>query len=154
MEIRLAQENDIDSIRKMIEYTCNVSFAPYYPNLFIKNIIAYLNGKTLLDRMNKCHFYVAVLQNNIVGCGAIAGYGKSNVKSVILTFFVHPDYQRKGIGKELMKTLEQDEYFIRAKRIEIPASIPGLPFYKKMGYSHKDGKLHYENGHFSLEKYR
>ena len=38
-----------------------------------------------------------------------------------------------------MNTLENDEYFLRAKRIEIPASITGVPFYLKMGYHYKDG---------------
>jgi acetyltransferase, GNAT family len=27
--------------------------------------------------------------------------------------------------------LEKDEYFLRAKRIEVPASITAVPFYKK-----------------------
>ena len=55
----------------------------------------------------------------------------------------------KDYQKELMDALiavqtpehvlEQDEYFLRAKRIEIPASITGVPFYLKMGYHYKDG---------------
>ena len=35
--------------------------------------------------------------------------------------------------------LEHDEFFLRAKRIEIPASITGVPFYIKMGYHYKNG---------------
>ena len=37
------------------------------------------------------------------------------------------------------KTLEEDEYFLRAKRIEILASITAMPFYRKMGYDYKNG---------------
>lgn len=36
-----------------------------------------------------------------------------------------------------METLEQDDYFFRAKRIEIPASITAVKFYKKFGYDYK-----------------
>lgn len=43
------------------------------------------------------------------------------------------------LTKLLIHTLEQDEYFQRAQRIEIPASITGVPFYKKMGYEYKNG---------------
>jgi len=39
----------------------------------------------------------------------------------------------------IINTLEMDEYFLRASRIEIPASKTALPFYQKMGYDFKNG---------------
>ncbi|MBR5454719.1 MAG: GNAT family N-acetyltransferase [Rikenellaceae bacterium] len=53
--------------------------------------------------------------------------------------FVLPEYQRKGVGRKIMETLENDEYFLRAKRVEIPASITACEFYKKFGYTYKNG---------------
>ena len=50
-----------------------------------------------------------------------------------------PEYQGKGIGRAIIDTLENDIYYLRAKRIEIPASITGVPFYLKMGYHFKNG---------------
>lgn len=44
-----------------------------------------------------------------------------------------PEYQGKGVGRKIIETLEGDEFFLRAKRIEIPASFTGAPFYEKMG---------------------
>ena len=35
--------------------------------------------------------------------------------------------------------MEEDEYFLRARRVEIPASITGCGFYRKLGYDYKDG---------------
>ena len=56
---------------------------------------------------------------------------------------------------KIVETLEHDEFALRAKRIEIPASITGLPFYQKMGYSFKDGKETIDEEHlYRLEKYR
>jgi len=37
----------------------------------------------------------------------------------------------RKIGRKIIETLEKDEYFLRAKRIEVPASITAVPFYKK-----------------------
>ncbi len=37
------------------------------------------------------------------------------------------------------KMQKQDELFLRANRIEIPASITACEFYKKMGYNYKNG---------------
>lgn len=53
-----------------------------------------------------------------------------------------------------MKKLESDEYFLRADRIEIPASITALSFYQKMGYDFKNGVDYIdEEGLYRLEKF-
>ena len=59
--------------------------------------------------------------------------------SCFFTIFVHPDYQGKGIGRLIIGTLERDDFYLRAKRIEVPASITAVPFYLKMGYAFKGG---------------
>ena len=41
---------------------------------------------------------------------------------------VLPDYQGKGIGRKIIETLENDEYGLRANRIEIPASITVIDY--------------------------
>ena len=55
----------------------------------------------------------------------------------------------------MIKTLEQDEFALRAKRIEIPASITACAFYRKLGYDYKNGVNQTdEEGLFRLEKFR
>ena len=59
------------------------------------------------------------------------------------------------VGRLIVETLEKDEYFTRAKRIEIPASITGIPFYLKMGYNYKNGITEPDEEHLiRLEKFR
>jgi hypothetical protein len=59
------------------------------------------------------------------------------------------------VGRSIFEKLEQDEYFIRAKRIEIPASITGVPFYQKMGYGFKNGISEPDEEHvIRMEKIR
>ena len=66
-----------------------------------------------------------------------------------------PEYQGKGIGTKIIETLEQDELFMRAARIEIPASITATEFYRKFGYDYKNGvKELDEEHHYRLEKFR
>ena len=68
---------------------------------------------------------------------------------------MHPEYQGRGIGRRIVETLEKDEYALRAKRIEIPASITGAPFYLKLGYRYKDGITEPDEEQLlRLEKYR
>ena len=99
--------------------------------------------------------YVVCDKARIVGCGAIAGYWGSATESILLTIFVLPECQRKGIGKQIIQTLEQDDYFLRANRIEIPASITAVEFYRKMGYEYKNGIKELDDEQvYRLEKFR
>ena len=52
-------------------------------------------------------------------------------------------------------TLESDILFLKAERIEIPASITAVEFYRKKGYDYKNGikELDHEQ-HYRLEKFR
>ncbi|MBE6038372.1 MAG: GNAT family N-acetyltransferase [Anaerofustis stercorihominis] len=99
--------------------------------------------------------YVVCDKARIVGCGAIAGYRGSTTESILLTIFVLPGYQGKGIGKQIIQTLERDEFFLRAKRIEIPSSITAVDFYRKMGYEYKNGIAELDDEQvYRLEKFR
>ena len=64
-------------------------------------------------------------------------YHNKEDESYIMIVFVLPEYIGKGIGKKIMNALENDEYFLKSKRIEITSSITALGFYKKLGYKHK-----------------
>ena len=77
----------------------------------------------VLQIASYAHMYVFELENQIVGVGAISSFWGSETESILLTIFVLPELHGKGIGRIIIQALEQDEFFIRANRIEIPASI-------------------------------
>lgn len=80
--------------------------------------------------------------------------GVKKDESSFFNIFVLPEYQGKGIGRQIIQTLEQDTFFKRARRIEVPASITGLKFYQKMGYSFKNGiDIIDDEGLYRLEKF-
>ena len=107
------------------------------------------------ERASWTHFYVAEECDTIIGCGAIGPYWGSETESSLFTIFVLPECQGKGIGRKIIETLEQDEYFFRAKRVEVPASITGVGFYRKLGYDYKNGiDCPAEERLFRLEKFR
>ena len=72
----------------------------------------------------------------------------------MLTVYVLPDLIGHGIGTAIIHALENDEYFLRAKRIEIPSSITAVNFYRKMGYRFKDGGGRDDEGLIRMEKLR
>lgn len=109
----------------------------------------------VLQVASYAHMYVFEVDDKIVGTGSISSYWGSETESILLTIFVLPEYHSKGIGSKIIETLEQDELFLRANRIEIPASITATEFYRKFGYNYKNGvKELDEEHHYRLEKFR
>ncbi len=101
------------------------------------------------------NMYVVLDGKEIVGTGSIASFWGSCEESILLTIFVLPKHHKKGIGRLIMETLENDELFLRSKRIEIPASITAHKFYEKFGYKFKNGlKVLDDEGHYRMEKFR
>ncbi len=149
MKIELMKENEIDETCEMILRACRCSeFARFYPNKYIT-----CSREALKQKAEMGHFYVVKDNGKIIGCGGIGPYWGSKTESWIFTIAVDPDYQKKGIGTKIIDFLENDEYAKRASRLEVHAGISAIPFYRKLGYEHKNGDLCYKDGHFDLEKF-
>ena len=155
MHIRKFAETDAKEVSDLIIRTLMISNTKDYPAEMILELTRRMQPEDILERARRTHFYVAEENNVIVGCGAIGPYWDKTDESSLFTIFVLPEYQGRGIGRRIVETLEKDEYALRAKRIEIPASITGLEFYKKLGYDYKDNvTVPDEEGLYRLEKYR
>ena len=155
MEIRRFKETDAQEVSALIAKTLRTTNAKDYSSEFIENEVKVLTPEYIAWRASWTHFYVVCEGETIIGCGAIGPYWGSETESSLFTIFVLPAYQGRGIGREIIRTLEQDEFALRAKRIEIPASITACEFYRKMGYDYKSGvNQEDEEGLYRLEKFR
>ena len=155
MKIRRMTDQDAPAVSALIVTTIRISNVGDYPAELMEELIKTQTPEHVLQRASWTHFYVAEEKGAIIGCGAIGPYWGKEDESSLFSIFVHPDYQGKGIGRAIVETLEQDEFALHAKRIEIPASITGLPFYQKMGYSFKNGNTELDEEQlYRLEKIR
>ena len=155
MIIRLFEQKDAAEVARLVARTLKESNSKDYSAEYIDESIASLSAEVLIKRAREEHMYVACDNGQIIGCGAIAGYWGSTTESILLTIFVLPEYQCKGVGSRIIRALEQDEYFLRAKRIEIPASITAVEFYRKMGYDYKNGIAELDDEQiYRMEKFR
>ena len=155
MNIRRFKEEEANEVSDLIRNTIRISNTKDYPLELMNLLIETETPEHVLERASWTHFYVAEDEGKIVGCGAIGPFWGKEDESGLFTIFVHPEYQRKGVGRAIIETLEKDEYFLRAKRIEIPASITGVPFYLKMGYHFKNGIKEPDDEHLiRMEKNR
>ena len=155
LEIRRFENNDASTVSKLIcRNFLEVNIKDYSKDE-MESLSEIYDSDKVLTVAGYVHMYVVCINNKIVGCGSISSFWGKMDESIFLSIFVLPKLQGNGIGRKIIETLEKDEFFLRAKRIEIPASITALGFYKKMGYAYKDGigKLD-DEGHYRLEKFR
>ena len=139
MIARRFEEKDAEAVSQLIRTTIEISNRKDYPGELMDELIRSETPEHVLGRAAWTHMYVIQDGEKIVGCGAIGPYWGKEDESSLFTIFVLPEYQGRGVGRKIMETLEADEYFLRARRIEIPASITGVPFYLRMGYHYKNG---------------
>lgn len=155
MTIRRFAEKDAPEVSALIAKTLRTTNRKDYSEAYIENDVKMFTPDFIIERASWTHFYVVCDEEAIIGCGAIGPYWGKEDESSLFTIFVLPEYQGKGIGRKIIETLEQDEFFFRAKRIEIPASITALGFYRKMGYDYKNGvDTVDEEQLYRLEKFR
>ncbi len=153
--IRRFERSDAQAVAALIARTLREVNIRDYSAEYIEDSVGKMSAGNILDRAGWTHFYVALDGAAIIGCGAIGPYWGSDIESSLFTIFVLPDYQKRGVGRLIMETLESDEYFLRARRIEIPASITGCGFYRTFGYDYKGGVTEPDGeGLLRLEKHR
>ena len=155
MLIRRFQSGDEDAVSRMISRALRISNAKDYSFSEIEDLVRYMSPEHISECASKRHFYVAEEDTVPVGCASIAPFWGKTDESGIFTVFVDPDLQRHGIGRRLLAAVESDEFFLRAKRIEIAASITAVGFCMKLGYRPKNGSFVPDEEHLiRMEKHR
>ena len=155
MLIRRFTEADAQAVSTMIARTLREVNSRDYPPEYIEADVAALSPEAILGRAVWQHFYVAEEVGTMVGCGAIGPYWGREDESSLFTIFVLPEYHGRGVGRAIVEALEEDEFFLRAKRVEIPASITAQGFYRRMEYNYKNGvTTPDEEGLLRMEKFR
>lgn len=153
--VRRFQKEDAEEVAALIRKTLQISNTKDYSSESIDVLVKQHTSEHVIERAGWTHFYVVCDGNIIIGCGAIGSYWGKEDESSLFTIFVLPEYQGKGVGRKIIETLEQDEFFLRAKRVEIPASITACEFYRKMGYDFKNGIAVVDGEElYRLEKFR
>ncbi len=151
---RLFRPEDAEEVARIVATTLRITNSKDYSEAYIEGDIQRLTPAFFIQKATQTHFYVFIEDNEIVGTGAIGPYWDSKVEYSLFTIFVHLAYQGHGLGRHIIETLEADVYFKHATRVEIPASITAVNFYRKMGYDFKGGNAQLdEELLYRLEKF-
>ena len=155
MKVRRFKEEDAQEVRNLIVRNfLEVNSKDYGISAMEKLAKAY-DAEKVLNVASYAHMYVFEFDGKIIGTGSISSFWGSETESILLSIFVLPEFHGKGVGRKIINTLETDEFYVRASRIEIPAFITATEFYRKFGYDYKNGVKELDSEHhYRLEKFK
>jgi GNAT superfamily N-acetyltransferase len=128
MIIRHFAPRDAAAVSDLIRTTMRVSNTRDYPIEQLQPLIDYFSAEKVIQLSAERVCFVAEDGGRIIGTAALEGIELS-------TFFVHPQEQGRGIGTLLLQALEEHARAAGIPRLTVDASITGVPFYERMGYT-------------------
>jgi predicted N-acetyltransferase YhbS len=156
-EIRLATTKDIPALQQLIRESVESLGAAYYTPEQITSALAHVFGvdtQLIVDGT----YFIAELHNELAGSGGWSKrktlFGGDQMKSEgidplldpateaarIRAFYVHPRWARRGVGSKLIESCEDAARAAGFSRIELLATLPGVPLYSANGYEKAEAR--------------
>ncbi|OKH51505.1 hypothetical protein NIES2101_18225 [Calothrix sp. HK-06] len=133
ISVRLARPEDAEQMHYIHVQSVRQLCAEDYTKEQIEAWVGHLDPETLrqyiINGAKDEVQFVAEDEN-----GTITGFSAFDINGDISAVYVHPNYTRQGVGKQLLKTAENEALAHNFKKLEISASITAIPFYKANGY--------------------
>jgi len=123
---RRATAGDAEAVYEIVLRALRETNARDYPASVIDRLVLTL-PEGVASKLEEWHAYVAVVDGRIVGTASL---NDRTVRAV----FVHPDYQGRGIGTELMNAVENAASVQSESTLSVQSSITAQPFYAKRGF--------------------
>lgn len=120
---------DIEDLISLIQLVHRTSYRGVFSEKLIESMCKKYTKKAIERRMGYTHFFVAENTANHKLIGVI-GLKESTVRG----FYVHPDFQRKGVGSLLYKHLEKIARDAQLSELNLESSPLGTPIYLHFGF--------------------
>jgi putative acetyltransferase len=141
MQLRRANAADLDAIRQLYYDTITtVNTADYDPTQIAMWATGYTNLPRWEAALAEQDFFVAEADGQLVGFSSITPDGYLDF------MFVHRDYQRRGIARQLLVAVEQVAAARNLPKIWAEVSITARPFFAAHGYTITERFLKTVNG--------
>jgi GNAT superfamily N-acetyltransferase len=128
IQIRRFEPSDAKAVSDVIRTTMRISNAADYPMARLQPLIDYFSPAKVTQLSHERDCLVAEEEGEIIGTAALEG-------DELLTFFVDPQHQGRGIGSALLKAIEAIARHHGRRELKVNASLTGAGFYERHGYA-------------------
>ncbi len=125
VQIRLLKVDEVDLLLELQEKSIRTLNARDYN---VTEIEALVKSQLISPRAGTIAF-VAEYEGQIVGFATL-----NVVVKRIDAIFVHPNFERQGIGRQLMVVIEQEALQREVKSLRVFSSLTAVNFYRSPGY--------------------
>ena len=125
--VRKFEPKDAGAVSFVVRETMKESNSADYSFEILQPLIEYFSPEKILQLSRERFCLVAEADNQIVGTAALED-------AELVTFFVLPVYQKKGIGGKLLEEIENFAVRGGIETICVNSSKTGQYFYEKSGY--------------------
>lgn len=126
--IRPAAAADAAAISSLIQAALRQTNAADYPETVIARLAASFNEMPVARMVAQREMFVADHRDLVVGT---IGFAAGAVRSL----FVAPDFQRHGIGRQLIDQVEYQAREAGIRSLTVAASLTAIGFYRRCGFS-------------------
>lgn len=150
IKLRLAALNDVEEISQLIQLSARKLGSQFYDDNTIESALQGAFGVDTQLIKDKTYYVIENL-NTIIACGGwsyrktLFGSDTNNIRNAekldptteaakIRAFFIHPNFNRLGLGKQLLQVCEQDAITNGFKETQLMSTLSGISFYQKNGY--------------------
>jgi GNAT superfamily N-acetyltransferase len=157
LALRIATRADLPAINQLIADSVERLSVGYYTPQEAQSALRHVFGadsQLIEDRT----YFVVVDGARIVGAGGWSRratlYGGDQMKHIedplldpardparIRAYFVHPDYARRGIGRQLLAACSAAAHAAGFHHLLLISTLPGVPFYEAMGFRHEEERV-------------
>ena len=134
-QIRLATAADASAISQVIIQSLRQSNALDYSPDIIEQVEKSFSTESIRTLLTQRQVFVAMIDSHIV---ATASLDRDVVRSV----FVDPTQQGRGLGRQLMATIESIAAEAKIEVLRVPSSITAEAFYFKLGFRKVRDEFH------------
>lgn len=148
--LRKAALSDRPAISRLIELSARRLSREEYSDEQIEAAIRSVFGVDS-ELIRDGTYFVAESEGQLVGCGGwsrrrtlfggdqyaareSAELDPERDAARIRAFFVHPECARRGVGRAILERCEQEARRHGFRSLELMATLPGLKFYRSLGY--------------------
>lgn len=137
-DVRPLVAGDVDELRQLLKECWLDTYTGILPDSVIRNAISsWQSRENLLRGLNNVRAYHAgyTVDGKLVGMVSVGKLDQETLK--VFQLYVHPNHQRKGIGRLLMDAALAHYVDIRKVVLEVEVgNQKGISFYRKYGFDY------------------